>query len=262
LNLSNISSSLASSTQNLSLAMSSITLTQASQELNLSTMNTSFSSALSTLTTNQELFSLALNSLNTSQEGFSLSLNTLSLKQEELSSAVGSLNLQSFQDLVDSVQETLDALSMDTLNGELVISSDLLVSGDSIFNNATFTGDVSIGQMSFNTLDNSLNVLGASCVNLDGSLDNTLCDTQTLYVMKNKAGNIDFFDGKITFKPNGDLEVEKIRTKVLEITEFSAPTPTDTCNKGQVKFGEESGVSYIYVCTDNNNWKRSELTSY
>ena len=116
--------------------------------------------------------------------------------------------------------------------------------------------------MSFNTLDNSLNVLGASCVNLDNTLNDSLCTSQTLYVMKNTSGYIDFFDGQITFKPNGDLEVKKVTTEVLEITDFSAPTPTDSCTKGQIKFGEETGISYIYVCTSDNNWKRSELSSY
>jgi len=214
------SSNLESVNGNLSLAMNNLISTQASFELRLNN------------------FSNALGNITMTQSEFSLSLNTLNLKQEELSTALGSLNLTTFQSMYDSLQNTLDALTMDTLNGELVISSDLLVNGDSIFNNATFTGDVSIGQMSFNTLDNSLNVLGASCVNLDNTLNDTLCTSQTLYVMKNTSGYIDFFDGRITFKPNGDLEVKRVVAQEVQASEYKVASTSEISGTGVIDSGD------------------------
>jgi hypothetical protein len=100
---------------------------------------------------------------------------------------------------------------MSTENGSLVVNTDLTVTGRSLFNDASFTGDVTIGQMKFDSLNNDISINGASCVNIDGTLNTVLCDTQSLYLMKNKAGNLNIFDGKVVINPNGEMIIEKIQ---------------------------------------------------
>jgi len=139
-----------------------------------------------------------------------------------LSNAIGNLNVSNLETLVASLNNTLDSLSMSTENGALVINSGLTVTGEALFNNATFTGDVAIGQMKFDSLNNDISINGMPCTNIDGTLNETLCETQTLFVMKNKAGNINFFDGKVVINPNGEMVLEKITAGEVAAAKISA----------------------------------------
>ena len=127
-----------------------------------------------------------------------------------LSNAVAGMNLASMQSVYDQFMTTIENLSMSTENGALVVNTNLTVTGDSLFNNATFTGDVAIGQIKFDSLNNDISINGMDCTNIDGTLNTSLCETQTLFVMKNKAGNLNFFDGKVVINPLGEMTVEKI----------------------------------------------------
>jgi hypothetical protein len=124
--------------------------------------------------------------------------------------AIGSLNISSMQNIYDSFMEVIEDLSISTEDGSLVVNTNLTVIGESLFNDATFTGDVAIGQIKFDSLNNDISINGMNCTNIDGTLNTNLCETQTLYVMKNKAGNLNFFDGKVIINPNGEMTVEKI----------------------------------------------------
>jgi hypothetical protein len=141
---------------------------------------------------------------------------------QNLSNAVSSLNVSSLETLVESLNNTLDSLSMSTENGALVVNSGLTVTGEALFNNATFTGDVAIGQMKFDSLNNDISISGMPCTNIDGTLNESLCNTQTLFVMKNKAGNINFFDGKVLINPNGEMTLEKITVGEVAAAKVSA----------------------------------------
>ncbi len=127
-----------------------------------------------------------------------------------LSNAVAGMNLASMQSVYDQFMTTIENLSISTENGALVVNTNLTVTGDSLFNNATFTGDVAIGQIKFDSLNNDISINGMDCTNIDGTLNTSLCETQTLFVMKNKAGNLNFFDGKVVINPLGEMTVEKI----------------------------------------------------
>jgi hypothetical protein len=141
---------------------------------------------------------------------------------QNLSNAVSSLNVSNLESLVSSLNNTLDSLSMSTENGALVVNSGLTVTGEALFNNATFTGDVAIGQMKFDSLNNDISISGMPCTNIDGTLNESLCNTQTLFVMKNKAGNINFFDGKVLINPNGEMTLEKITVGEVAAAKVSA----------------------------------------
>ncbi len=127
-----------------------------------------------------------------------------------LSNAISVMNLASMQSVYDQFMTTVENLSMSTENGSLVVNTNLTVTGEALFNNATFTGDVAIGQIKFDSLNNDISINGMDCTNIDGTLNTALCETQTLFVMKNKAGNLNFFDGKVVINPLGEMTVEKI----------------------------------------------------
>jgi hypothetical protein len=163
--------------------------------------------------------------------------------------------------MYNSLMTTINALSMSTDNGDLVVGTDLIVNGKTIMNEATFTGDVQMGQMSFNTLENSLNVLGASCVRPDGTLDDALCQTQSLFLMKNKAGNLNIFDGKVVLKPNGDMQVEKINVTEIKADEYkvassSQVSGTETLLANQTEIvittNKVKANSKVFVTASNN----------
>ncbi|MBI2415022.1 hypothetical protein HYV31_04275, partial [candidate division WWE3 bacterium] len=52
----------------------------------------------------------------------------------------------------------------------------------------------------------TINVLGASCYNKDTNTTNeTLCESQTIYIQKTLSGNVDIFDGAIVLRADGEI---------------------------------------------------------
>jgi hypothetical protein len=139
-----------------------------------------------------------------------------------LSNAIAGMNFTDMQNIYNQFTTTIENLSMSTEDGALVVSTNLTVTGDVLMNNASFTGDVAIGQMKFDSLNNDISINGMSCVNIDGTLNTSLCNTQTLFVMKNKAGNLNFFDGKVVINPTGEMTVEKINAGEVAATKVKA----------------------------------------
>ena len=184
------------------------------------------------------------------------------LQIEGLSDAIGNLNIGEMQSLYDSFNTALENLSMSTEEGKLVVNSGLTVTGEALFNNATFTGDVKVGQVKVDSLENDISIDASTCVDMDGNLDSTNCDENKLNIMKNKAGNVEMFDGKVKFKPNGEVLGEKVQAKTFKNNNTSAPSGSDSCTSGEFKFAEEGGNAYIFYCTSDSNWVRSELSSY
>jgi hypothetical protein len=134
---------------------------------------------------------------------------------ESSSSAAGLL--ASMQALYDEFTGFIDALGISQVDGELVVNTSMSVLGDTTLNNVTVTGDLTAGLIKLGTLENSINILGAPCYDLGTDLYNEEeCTFQTLYIQKNLAGNVDFFNGAIVLDPRGnvkiagDLEVEGI----------------------------------------------------
>lgn len=179
-----------------------------------------------------------------------------------LSEAVGSMNLNTLQSNYDDFKSALDSLSLSTEAGSLIVNSGLTVTGNSLLNEASFTGNITVGQVKIDSLENDISTDTASCEDMDGNLNETDCDTNQLSIMKNKSGNVSMFDGKVKFKPNGEVLGEKVQAKSFKNTNTTAPSGSSSCNAGEFKFGEEDGKSYIYYCNSSSNWTRSELSTY
>ena len=179
-----------------------------------------------------------------------------------LSDAIGNLNIGEMQSLYDNFNTALENLSMSTEDGRLVVNSGLTVTGQALFNSANFTGNVKVGQVKIDSLENDINVDASTCVDMDGNLNSTNCDNNKLNIMKNKAGNVEMFDGKVKFRPNGEVLGEKVQAKTFKNNNTTAPSGSDSCNSGEFKFAEESGNAYIFYCTSDSKWVRSELSNY
>jgi hypothetical protein len=181
---------------------------------------------------------------------------------EGLSSAIGNLNVTQMQNIYDQFVEVAENLSMSTENGSLVINSKLVVTGEALFNNATFTGNVNVGQVKIDSLENDISIDTASCVDMDGNLNEETCETNKLSIMNNKAGNVEFFDGKANINPKGEILGEKVEAKSFKSASSSAPESSETCSPKEFKFGEEDGKAYIFYCTSDSKWVRTELNNY
>jgi hypothetical protein len=124
---------------------------------------------------------------------------------------------------IDNFKSFISALGLraDEETQSLIVDSNLNVMGNTTLGNTTITGDLQAGLIKFNTLENSLNVLGVSCYDPETKeTDTALCQSQTLFLQKGLAGNLNIFDGKIVLEPNGTLKVQG----TVEAEKFSVNT--------------------------------------
>jgi hypothetical protein len=180
---------------------------------------------------------------------------------------------EDFKDLVSTLSMTKGT---DLVSGKeyLSIDSDVRITGDLFAKdlnivNLNVGGNIQAGLITVDTIENSINVLGASCYNPEtNTSDDVLCQDQTLYLQNNRSGNLDILDGTLIIEPsglatiNGDLEVtgtiksENVETNTMTIKESKTPDGlTDTCQVGEMTWDQD----YIYVCTSENTWRRSKL---
>jgi len=114
------------------------------------------------------------------------------------------------------------------------------------FHNLTVTGDFTAGLIKLDSMQNSLDVLGASCYNTQtNSTNQSLCKDQTLYLQKGLSGNIDMFNGRIEFNPNGTVKAKSVvadtvKAEMVEAKEFRA-----TQNVGTTKL--RAGTLEVFV---------------
>ncbi len=90
-------------------------------------------------------------------------------------------------------------------NDILSVASDMVVLGDSTLNNVQITGDLGVGLIQINSLENSVDVVGPTCYGELTGLNQALCGSQALFIQKGLSGNVDFFDGKIVLLPDGTI---------------------------------------------------------
>jgi hypothetical protein len=144
--------------------------------------------------------------------------------------------------LKDTISSLGMTLSKDETTGKdvLAVNSDMHILGDVTMANLSVSGNIQAGTISIDTIDNSVNVLGVACFNAEmGTLDETLCSDQTLFIQKNSSGNVDMFSGKIVAKPDGTLIVENsIETKKLVIN--TADVASASAGKATIKAGDTS----------------------
>ncbi|MBN1162773.1 hypothetical protein JXA34_03455, partial [Patescibacteria group bacterium] len=162
--------------------------------------------------------------------------------------------LEEFKDLLTSLG--LRKETDEEGNDILTIETDMNVLSDATFNNVSITGDLTLGMMRFDTLNNALNVTGPECYNETlGFINTVLCEAQTLFLQKELAGNVNFFDGKVVFEPNGDmritgkLEAREIQTEKLNI--LGITDESQDSSLGQVTLS--AGMSSVEVATTKLN---------
>jgi len=196
-----------------------------------------------------------------------ISLLTKGIQEQQvqinsLSQAIAIINVPNIENLTSQLMTTLENLSMSTEDGALIVNTNLTVTGEALFNNAAFTGNVEIGQVKIDSLENDISIKAASCVDMDGNMNQESCDSNKLSLMQNKAGNVEMFDGKVKFKPNGEVLGEKVQAKTFNNTPSSAPEADASCNAGEFKFAEDGGKVYVFFCSESVGWVRSELSKY
>lgn len=99
-------------------------------------------------------------------------------------------------------------LSVDEETETLVSESNFTALGDTTLADTFITGDLAVGLLEIDSMNNAINVSGSSCYSdATGEMNDEVCQDQTLHLQKNLAGNINAFDGKIIITPKGDIEI-------------------------------------------------------
>jgi len=113
-----------------------------------------------------------------------------------------------FQEIKDFVSAL--GLSVEEETQTLIAESNFTVLGDTTLADVTVTGDLAVGMIKIDSLENSIGIVGASCYSeITGEIINEdLCEMQALKLQAGLSGNVDVFDGKIVLTPAGDVVVE------------------------------------------------------
>ena len=119
-------------------------------------------------------------------------------------------------------------------DGTLLIDNGINVTGLASLKDVSVAGKFTVGAISLDSINNSIEILGPSC----GS-DVALCTAQTLYIQKNIAGNIDLLDGKVQIMTNGDVKVTgTIEAKKVITEEYSVMGTSKIIGDGILKAGD------------------------
>jgi hypothetical protein len=161
----------------------------------------------------------------------------------ESTSSVDTSLLADFKKTFEEFKSFVAALGISaTTDNGLLVSSDMNVLGSTTLGDLTVTGDITAGQMKFDTLNNIFEINGPACYNTTTLTKNdTLCDAQTLYLMKNLAGNIDAFDGNIVLEPDGNITVKgTVAAAKVKAGEFQVTNSSQTVGSGTISSGTTS----------------------
>ncbi|MBT7349949.1 hypothetical protein HN803_04085 [candidate division WWE3 bacterium] len=122
----------------------------------------------------------------------------------------------------------------------LAVNSDFAVTGSTSLADTTVTGNLNVGQVSINPIQNSIDVLGATCINNDIETHNkVLCDNQTLYLQKSQSGNVDLFDGAILIEPNGNITLKGIvDAEIIIADEYIVKSTAQTTGSSLLSAGQ------------------------
>jgi len=112
-----------------------------------------------------------------------------------------------FQEIKDFVAAL--GLSVNEETQTLIAESNFTVLGDTTLSDVTVTGDLRVGFMELDSVENSIGIVGPSCYSeITGEIiDEELCGAQALKLQAGRAGNVDVFDGKIILSPDGSVRV-------------------------------------------------------
>lgn len=118
----------------------------------------------------------------------------------------------------------------------------LMVLGAATFSNITATGNVNVGNLKIDSLNNSIGIVGPSCYS-SSEEDKDLCLSQTLFIQKELVGNVDILEGALVIKPSGDVEVKgNLTAQKLIASEYVIKSDQDSTSMGSdsLKTGESS----------------------
>ena len=162
-----------------------------------------------------------INTETTSQASqSSQSSSSASIIPEEIYENMISL-FNEFKDFVATLG--LSAETDEDGNNILSVASDLIALGRATFNDVQITGDLAVGFLEFDSIDNDISVLGSSCYSqITGELNEELCETQALNLQSDLAGNVNVFNGAIILQPNGNVDIEgTVQANTVIATEFA-----------------------------------------
>jgi hypothetical protein len=169
--------------------------------------------------------------------------------------------LAEMNSIFDQFKNFIAALGISSTEEEgLLVSSDMNVLGDVTLGTLTLTGDLHAGLVTIDSLENSINVEGPSCLGYEinddfelvPALNAELCESQALFLQKNLAGNINIFDGQVVIQPNGTLKIEGtlVADKVVA-DEFAVKGASEMVGNGELRSGVRS------VVIENTNVRES-----
>jgi hypothetical protein len=148
--------------------------------------------------------------------------------------------------LIDEFKTFVADLGLSTAtnsDGEkvLTVEQNMAVLGDTTLNNLDVTGKLNAGFVQIDSLEQSIGVLGPKCYNADtNTYHPELCESQTLYLQKELAGNVDIFNANIVLTPEGNIksagtiEAKKVKTEELTLKDQSIGSGLLTANTTSV----------------------------
>ena len=128
----------------------------------------------------------------------------------------------------------------------------MIVLGETLLNDVTVSGDLTAGLIRFDTLENSIDILGPSWLDpITGEPNTILCESQPLFLQKNLAGNIDLLDGTVTISPDGLVDVQgEIRAEKYSVA--SKTTDDASAGKSVILAGETVITVTTTALNDNS----------
>jgi len=144
-----------------------------------------------------------------------------------------------------------------------------MITGETSLANVVITKDLRAGLMKVDSLENSINIVGASCyTSSTNTLNENLCGAQALKLQTDLSGNVDIFDGKIVMSPNGNVDIKetvkakKVVASEYEVSDSSESAGTSTVKAQTLRVSVNTGVvresSKIFV-TPRGNTKGESL---
>jgi hypothetical protein len=172
--------------------------------------------------------------------------STQSSESSESTPTTATEILEEMITLIDEFKTFVADLGLSTAtnsDGEkvLTVEQNMAVLGDTTLNNLDVTGKLNAGFVQIDSLEQSIGVLGPKCYNADtNTYHPELCESQTLYLQKELAGNVDIFNANIVLTPEGNIksagtiEAKKVKTEELTLKDQSIGSGLLTANTTSV----------------------------
>ncbi len=174
------------------------------------------------------------------------------------------------EEIADKIEETFDefkdfvnalGLQVDEDTQTLIAGDDFTVLEDTTLSDTTITGTLSVGMIAVDSTDNSIEINGPSCITIADdttTLNEELCDAQTLYLQQNLAGNINMMDGAIVFDPEGNVTIEgtltagTINTDSVETGKLTIKDENETIGQATIEAGDTEVTIKSEALDDNS----------